>query len=94
MQNYQDLIASRLLPPLGRKTTEDEDFADSPPSIKRTRFHLDQKSKKSRTRNRRHHHHDDFSDEDSMEDVQEFYLYRQPELNKALWETKPRAYVD
>ncbi len=36
------------------------------------------------------------SDDDSDDSVDErkldFYLYRQPQLNTALWETKPRAY--
>lgn len=93
MQNYRDLITSKLLPPLGRHKSEDEGFADSPPSIKRTRFQLDETTS-SKFRPEKSHHHDDVSDDDSMEDMQDFYLYRQPELNKALWETKPRAYMD
>jgi hypothetical protein len=36
---------------------------------------------------------EDFSDDESVEDDQDFYLYRQPELNKAMWETKPRPYM-
>ena len=68
------------------------DGADSPPKVKRTRFNMEdaqQQSFKSSNSNRR----GDFSDEESMEDDQEFYLYRQPELNKAQWETKPRPYI-
>jgi len=96
MQSYKE-ISSRLLPPLGRERPSDNDLGDSL-RIKRTRFQMDdvqresKESSKSDKRGRRPA--EEFSDDDESDDGRaDLYLYRQPELNKALWETKPRPYL-
>ena len=92
MQNYKEM-SSRLLPPRPRTSSLDNVSAESPPKVKRTRFNMEDVQRTSSKGSKLRRGKEDFSDDESVEDGQDFYLYRQPELNKAMWETKPRPYM-
>ena len=92
MQNYKEM-SSRLLPPRPRTSSLDNVSAESPPKVKRTRFNMEDVQRTSSKGSKLRRGKEDFSDDESVEDDQDFYLYRQPELNKAMWETKPRPYM-
>ena len=92
MKTFKEM-SSRLLPPLPKDRTSDLEAAESPPKVKRTRFSNDDIAFKSGSSRRGRFYENDFSDDEVIEAKEDFYLYRQPELNKAHWETKPRPYL-
>ena len=75
---------------LGARNTDDSPIK-SRPEVKRTRFNAT--ADKSVAGKSIAALEDDSDSDDSMENDQDFYLYRQPELNKSIWETKPRSYM-
>lgn len=91
-QNYKEM-SSRLLPPRPRTSSLDNVSTESPPKVKRTRFNMEDVQRTNSKGSKIRRGKEDFSDDESVEDDQDFYLYRQPELNKAMWETKPRPYM-
>lgn len=80
MKTYRE-VSSRLLNP----RPPGQDIAEHPLKVKRTRFQLNNHSSRKTINS--------FSEEEDEDEKVDFYLYRQPELNKILWETKPRPYL-
>jgi len=97
MQNYNDVPSDLSL------NLPSHVYDGKPSRAKKTRFSADNArpgSSQSRRSNRpgssqgarSRHRSGDFSDDENDEGKEDFYLYRQPSLNRTLWETKPRAY--
>jgi hypothetical protein len=86
MKSYKE-VSNKLLPNV--PPHDDDDGYAGRSKVKRTRFELPNSNQLRKRRG----YSEDFSD-DEVDDVQgdDLYLYRQPELNKVLWETKPRPY--
>ncbi len=88
MKNYNE-VSSKLLPPSHGRPPLGNNNVDSLARVKKTRFQLSDDAKNRIRRSQA----EEFSDDEYEDEVGDLYLYRQPELNKVLWETKPRPYL-
>ena len=94
------LIPQKNVTPLALKNDEvspEKIGSSSKTHVKvRKEDHIKQRRKENRIKEKYKINRSHVSDDDSDDSVDgkklDFYLYRQPQLNTAIWETKPRAY--